>query len=100
MTGLASLHIESTPGSKDFTDGGLESLSRLHQLKKLTLCGPGYTDRTLAFVEKMPVLFRLNMYSTHVSKAAIGEARQRKPKLQVAIGQPGMWHPIEVQFRR
>jgi hypothetical protein len=100
LTGLASLHIESTPGSKDFTDGGLESLSRLHQLKKLTLCGPGYTDRTLAFVEKMPVLFRLNMYSTHVSKAAIGEARQRKPKLQVAIGQPGMWHPIEVQFRR
>ena len=67
-----------------FTDRGVESVSKMHQLESLTLTSEMVTSKGLAFLERLPNLRSLKLRLPNASES-VGRAIQGKPLKHLEI---------------
>jgi hypothetical protein len=68
------------------TDEGVERLPRFRQLQALALEGTNVTRKALIPLRLLPVLARLNVVDTTITKEDAREFHRRYPRVQVATG--------------
>lgn len=66
-------YVRSMPNRVQYTDAGVEALSRLENLEELMLGSPAITDQGAAYLVRLPRLKKLDLSSEQIGNAGLAE---------------------------